>query len=161
MSHNATHTMDKEHGATASSLWTILAAVALPLIFNALLEQSQSALVNYVNAWGNWLAGLVDGEQVSRVVERVEVFDRNGYGCGGGADDEDRNEILITAVLAYASAHPVKGELTARVSLLPQDVTHSNDDSDSDADEPYSAAGELRKLRVTPRPAPDVDVTVA
>ena len=161
MSHNATHTMDKEHGATASSLWTILAAVALPLIFNALLEQSQSALVNYVNAWGNWLAGLVDGEQVSRVVERVEVFDRNGYGCGGGADDEDRNEILITAVLAYASAHPVKGELTARVSLLPQDVTHSNDDSDSDADEPYSAAGELRKLRVTTRPAPDVDVTVA
>ena len=161
MSHNATHTMDKEHGATASSLWTILAAVALPLIFNALLEQSQSTLVNYVNAWGNWLAGLVDGEQVSRVVERVEVFDRNGYGCGGGADDEDRNEILITAVLAYASAHPVKGELTARVSLLPQDVTHSNDDSDSDADEPYSAAGELRKLRVTTRPAPDVDVTVA
>ena len=104
--------MDKEHGATASSLWTILAAVALPLIFNALLEQSQSALVNYVNAWGNWLAGLVDGEQVSRVVERVEVFDRNGYDAGG-ADDEDRNEILITAVLAYASAHPVKGELTA------------------------------------------------
>ena len=88
MSHNATHTMDKEHGAAASSLWTIVAALALPLIFNALLEQSQSALVNYVNAWGNWLAGLVDGEQVSRVVERVEVFDRNGYGCGGGADDE-------------------------------------------------------------------------
>ena len=43
MSHNATHTMDKESGAgAASSLWTILAAVALPLIFNALLEQSQS-----------------------------------------------------------------------------------------------------------------------
>ena len=85
MSHNATHTMDKEHGATASSLWTILAAVALPLIFQQLLEQSQSALVNYVNAWGNWLAGLVDGEQVSRVVERVEVFDRNGYDAAEAA----------------------------------------------------------------------------
>ena len=43
--HNAT--MDKEPGAgAASSLWTILAALALPLIFNTLLEQSQSALVN-------------------------------------------------------------------------------------------------------------------
>jgi len=159
MAHNATHT-DKEPGAdAASSLWTILVAVALPLIFNALLEQSQTTLVNYVNAWGNWLANLADGSTVSRVVERVEVFDRYGYGCGGGNDDDDRNEILITAVLVYASAHPVKGELTARVSLLPQDIFH-NDDSDSDADEPYSAAGELRKFRITMRPAPDVTVAV-
>ena len=122
MSHNVVHTMDKEHGATASSLSDDPRAVALPLIFNALLEQSQSALVNYANAWGNWLAGFVDGEQVSRVVERVEASTATAT-AGGGADDEDRNEILITAVLAYASAHPVKGELTARVSLLPQDVS--------------------------------------
>ena len=44
--HNSTQ-MDKEQGeAAASSLWTIVAALALPLIFNALLEQSQSTLVN-------------------------------------------------------------------------------------------------------------------
>eukprot|EP00629_Pelagomonadales_sp_RCC1024_P000604 CAMPEP_0119269292 /NCGR_PEP_ID=MMETSP1329-20130426/6756_1 /TAXON_ID=114041 /ORGANISM="Genus nov. species nov., Strain RCC1024" /LENGTH=546 /DNA_ID=CAMNT_0007269289 /DNA_START=58 /DNA_END=1694 /DNA_ORIENTATION=- len=149
---NATETVATTNDANnqSTSIWAVLAALLLPLLVNSLLNESQQALVARVHHLTQLIQDWLDGTTVTRDIERSEQFDRNGYSCGA-LDADDRNEILINAILAYCSANPAPAT-SARVSLLagPDDV--------SSEEEQYSAAGELRKLAVTTRPAPDDEV---
>ena len=91
--------------AEASSIVSILFALLLPLLLNSVLRETQDRMLSKLNEWYTSALRTFDGVGVSRTLEWVEEFDKYGYSMRGSSSDaEDRNEVLIKAILDYVSA---------------------------------------------------------
>ena len=147
-----------DDGAGSPSILSILVALLLPLLLNSVLKETQDRMIERLNDWYSSALKQFDGVGCARTLEWVETFDKYGYAMrGSSADAEDRNEILIKAILEYVSARPVPS-FDGCLTLMPR-LAGEDDAAEDDAG--FSAARALRRLEIRKTPTSETTTVVS